>query len=74
MPYARFMSSGAGRILRVLVGLVLLYVGLTMVHGVVGLLIAVVALLPITAGTLDFCLLGPALGAPFWGHDLHPEG
>lgn len=74
MSYARFMSSGAGRILRVLLGLVVLYVGLTMIHGALGALVAVIALIPIAAGTLDFVVLGPAFGGPFWGKDAHAEG
>lgn len=74
MSTARFMASGAGRILRILIGLVLLYVGLTMVHGALGALIAIIALVPIGGGTLNFCVLGPVIGAPFWGKDLHAEG
>lgn len=53
-----FMQGTAGRVLRVILGLVLIYAGLTVVGGTVGIIIAVIGLLPIAMGVWGPCLLG----------------
>jgi len=70
MGLARFMASAAGRLIRVVVGVALIWIGLTMVKGTGGWVLAIIGLLPIAAGWLNFCLLGPLMSAPFWGKDL----
>ena len=67
MGFAKFMASTAGRILRVVAGLVLIYVGYFVIKGVGGDILAVVGLAPIAAGVFDFCLLAPLFGAPLSG-------
>lgn len=52
-----FMESTSGRGLRVLLGLVLVYLGLVSVGGTTGIIIAVVGVLPILMGLLGPCLV-----------------
>jgi hypothetical protein len=67
MAFAEFMSSPLGRVLRVVFGGLLIYVGLNVVQGVGGTVIALLGIVPIAAGLLNLCLLGPLIGAPFRG-------
>ncbi len=70
MGFARFMSSFPGRALRVIAGLVLIALGLGLVGGTGGIVLAVVGLLPIATGLLNVCLLGPLFGAPLSGREI----
>lgn len=67
MEFVSFMTGTTGRMLRVVVGLILMAVGLLVVKGTLGTVMAVIALIPIAAGTLDFCMVGAVLGYPFRG-------
>jgi len=69
-PFVAFMASGAGRSLRVIVGIVLIALGVFVVRGTWGWVLAVIGLVPLAAGLFDFCLLGPLFGAGFWGRDI----
>ncbi|MEW5719307.1 MAG: YgaP-like transmembrane domain [Chloroflexota bacterium] len=51
------MQGTAGRILRVVLGLALIYVGLALVGGTAGIVVAVIGLLPIAMGVWGPCLL-----------------
>jgi hypothetical protein len=53
-----FLQGRSGRIARVVLGLALVYVGLAMIGGTAGLLLAIVGLLPIAMGIWGPCLLG----------------
>ena len=53
----KFMNSVTGRALRVLLGLVLIYLGLAVIGGTTGLVVAVIGLLPIAMGVWGKCLL-----------------
>jgi hypothetical protein len=64
------MSSGSGRGLRIVVGIVLIAVGLAVVGGTSGIVLAVVGLVPLLAGLLDVCLIGVLFGAPLNGADV----
>ena len=70
MGFAKFMSSGLGRGLRIVAGIVLIAVGLTVVGGTGGTVLAVVGLVPLLAGVLDVCLFAPLFGAPLKGVDV----
>ena len=59
-----FMASPAGRIARIVVGVVLIALGLL---GNAGPVVAVIGLVPLAAGVFDFCLLAPVFGRPFSG-------
>ncbi len=52
------MQGIAGRALRVVLGLALIYVGLAVVGGIAGIVVAVIGLLPIAMGVWGPCLLG----------------
>jgi hypothetical protein len=69
MGLAKFMASTAGRLLRVVLGIVLIIVGVV-VGGPAGWVIAIIGLVPIAAGAANVCLIGPVLGAPFKGSAL----
>jgi len=66
MAFTSFMSSTAGRALRIIAGLALILIGLVVIGGTGGIVLAVVGLVPLGAGVANVCLFGPLLGA-----DLH---
>lgn len=69
MGFAQFMSSGLGRALRIVAGIALIAVGLGLVGGTGGIVLAVVGLVPLLAGAFDVCLFAPLFGAPLKGVD-----
>ncbi len=69
-PLVKFMASPAGRITRIIAGIVLITLGLLVVHGVSGIALIVVGLLPLVAGLFDFCVFAPLLGAPLSGKQI----
>jgi len=70
MGFAKFMSSGLGRGLRIVVGLALIVIGLVSVGGTGGLILAIVGAVPLFAGALDVCLFAPLFGAPLKGAEV----
>lgn len=70
MAFAKFMASPSGRALRIIAGLVLIVLGLFIITGIAGWIVAVVGLLPLAAGAFDFCLFAPLFGAPFSGKNV----
>ncbi len=73
MQLVKFMTSSKGRVARVIAGLVILTVGLAVIQGTLGLILALIALVPIAGGVFDFCLAGVALGYPFRGADARQK-
>jgi hypothetical protein len=69
-PFVKFMASPAGRIIRVVAGIVLVAWGLLVIHGVGGIIVAVVGLVPLLAGLFDFCVFAPLFGAPMSGSKI----
>jgi hypothetical protein len=69
-PFVKFMSSPAGRITRIVAGIVLIALGLSVVHGAGGIVLIVVGLLPLVAGLFDFCVFAPLFGAPLSGKKI----
>ncbi len=71
MAFASFMSSAAGRILRIVAGLGLIGWGVFLIVSgsdvMAGILLAVVGLVPLFAGLADVCIFAPLFGAPFSG-------
>lgn len=65
MAFAKFMATAAGRGIRIVLGLSLIFWGL--LHADARLMLA--GLVPLAAGALNWCLLAPLLGAPFRGSD-----
>jgi hypothetical protein len=69
-PVIKFMASSAGRITRIIAGIALILLGLLVVHGVAGIVLSVVGLLPLVAGLVDFCVFAPLFGAPLGGKQI----
>jgi Protein of unknown function (DUF2892) len=65
-PFVKFMASPAGRITRIVAGIVLVVLGILM-HNVGGIVVAIVGLVPLLAGLFDFCVFAPLFGAPISG-------
>jgi hypothetical protein len=65
-----FLASAAGRIVRIVAGLALILVGLLVVQGTWGWILAIVGLVPLLAGLFDRCVFAPLAGLPFGGEDL----
>lgn len=61
MDLVNFLAGTAGRVARALAGLALIALGLVM-GGTAGVVVALVGLVPLTAGVFGFCLLGPVFG------------
>jgi len=59
-----FMASPAGRIARIVVGVVLIALGLL---GNAGIIVAVIGVVPLAAGLFNFCFLAPIVGRPLRG-------
>ncbi|MBJ7455151.1 MAG: DUF2892 domain-containing protein [Thermoleophilia bacterium] len=68
MGLARFMSSTAGRLIRIIAGVALIAIGASM--GGAGWILAAIGVVPIAAGVFNVCLLAPLLRAPFSGSKL----
>lgn len=66
MTFVTFMNSGTGRAARIIAALVLTVLGLAVIGGTGGIVLAVVGLVPLAAGLANVCLFGPLLGV-----DLH---
>jgi hypothetical protein len=66
-PFISFMASTSGRILRVVAGIALVAWGLLGLGGTTGIVVAVVGLVPLLAGLLDFCVFAPLFGLPLSG-------
>ncbi len=70
MGFVSFMVSNAGRIIRMVAGLALIAVGLLLVSGVAGIILAVVGVVPLAAGVADVCIFAPLFGLPFLGKQV----
>jgi hypothetical protein len=70
MGFARFMSSLVGRLLRIVAGIALIIIGLAVVHGTGGVILAVIGLVPLVAGLFNFCVFAPLFGGPFLAREI----
>jgi hypothetical protein len=66
-PFIKFMASTAGRITRIVAGIVLIAWGLMGIGGTTGVVLTIVGLVPLLAGLFDFCVFAPLFGAPLSG-------
>jgi hypothetical protein len=67
MDFVTFMRSGAGRGARIVAGAAIIIVGLAVVKGTAGVVIAVLGLVPLLAGIFNFCLFAPLFGMDLMG-------
>jgi hypothetical protein len=51
-------------------GIALIIIGLVLVHGTGGIILAIVGLVPLVAGLFNFCVFAPLFGGPFWPKDI----
>lgn len=70
MGFAKFMTSMLGRSIRIVAGLALVVVGLLMIHGTAGIVLAVVGFVPLLAGIFNVCVFAPLFGGPFNGRNV----
>ncbi len=56
MALINFLASSSGRAVRVVAGIALVVVGLLVMGGTGGIVVAVIGLVPLLAGIFDFCL------------------
>jgi hypothetical protein len=69
--FVGFISSTAGRAIRVIAGLALIALGpLTAPDTTTGIILAAIGALPVITGTFDICLLAPIFGAPMSGRKV----
>jgi len=69
-PFVKFMASTTGRIVRIVAGLALIGWGLLGLGGTAGLIVAIVGIVPLAAGVLDFCLFAPLFKNPMSGKQI----
>ncbi len=70
MGFARFMATGLGRLLRMVVGLALVLYGVFGAHGALEYVLSLVGVVVFAAGLFNFCTIAPLIGVPFRGADL----
>jgi hypothetical protein len=71
--FAQFMSSKAGRLLRVVAGAGMIAGGIA-ADSDLGTGIAIAGAVPLLAGTFDFCVLSPLFGGPLSGKAIRAAG
>jgi hypothetical protein len=65
-----FLAGSAGRLTRIVAGLILIVVGILLVDQIWGWILIVVGLVPLLAGVFDVCVFAPLFGLPFVGARL----
>jgi hypothetical protein len=63
--FSKFINSPAGRIVRLVHGLVFLVVGFVFRHHVLGVIFMVWSFFPLSAGAFGICWISAVLGGPF---------
>jgi hypothetical protein len=73
-PLIKFLASTAGRILRIAAGLALVAWGLLGLTGATGIVVALIGLVPLLAGSIDVCVFAPLFRNPFKGAEIRGAG
>jgi hypothetical protein len=60
--FFHFIESHSGRALRMFIGVIMIVLGVVVIPGVPGYIIALAGLEPLFAGLAGVCLLAPAFG------------
>ena len=71
--FARFINSPGGRAVRIIAGLAIFGGGYT-VGGTGGIVLMVVALVPLSAGLFNLCWISALLGGPLSGSRMPGAG
>jgi hypothetical protein len=61
----KFLASGTGRIVRIVVGAVLVILGFFINPTWLGIILVVIGLVPLLAGIFDVCVFAPLFKLPF---------
>ena len=69
MSFVQFMAGPVGRGVRVVAGVVLSVLGISL-GGAGGWILALIGLVVFLAGAMNFCLFAPLFKGPFWGKDV----
>lgn len=72
--FVKFMASKTGRITRIIAGAALIAWGLLGLTGTIGIVVAVIGLVPLLAGIFDVCVFAPLFRNPFKGSEIRQEG
>ena len=67
--FGQFIASSTGRLLRGVVGAALILVGIA-VGGTGGIVLAVIGVIPLSAGVFDLCYVSALLGGPIRGGQI----
>jgi hypothetical protein len=70
----QFFATGAGRVTRVVAGIVLIVLGYMLLPSVIGIILIVIGLVPLFAGLLDVCVISALLGGPLQGAAIRNAG
>lgn len=62
--FAKFINTTAGRIVRIVAGLALIIWGISTGMNTTGIILIIVGLVPLIAGTFNFCIISGLLGGP----------
>jgi hypothetical protein len=68
--FFKFMASTAGRVTRVVAGIGLILLGLLVMDGAAGYVVAAIGLVPLYAGLFDVCVFSKLFGGPFKGSEI----
>ncbi len=66
-PFVFFLASNTGRIARIMGGLALVVLGRFGLSGMTALVVMLLGVVPLLAGTFDFCVFAPLFSAPLSG-------
>jgi len=69
-PFVAFMASKNGRILRIVLGAVMVLLGLFVLESTTGTIVLIIGLVPLLAGIFDYCVFAPLFGAPISGKKI----
>ncbi len=70
MSIIKFLASTTGRWICVIAGAALVIIGLLVLQNTVGIIVAVIGLVPLLAGLFDFCVFAPLFGASLSGKTI----
>ena len=68
--FSHFINSPAGRVFRIIAGLVFLSLGLVFRDHLLGIVSLVWSVFPLSAGVFDICYISAALGGPISGKQI----
>ena len=72
-PFGQFMASGAGRLTRIIAGVVLIAIGI-IIGEAAGIILIIVGAVPLLAGLFDVCLFSALFGGPLAGPKIRALG